>query len=555
MTDREAEERNDERIYVDSVIGEEYKNWNGSRWKKRGAYFTPGDCVYIDAATGTGKTTFIFEKLAPYAAEHNEKILYLCNRLALTKDVKLSRKTYHVNNIDIMTYQGLENIIAQSKKKIDYAANVKAGRDPFQETDKYMKAYNKLGTYKYIVADEIHYFLEDSDFNKRTYYSHRFLMQKSPQVKILISATGHFAIDRFNRFIKYRYVIPRSNIENIRLQFYRDDAKHNCDFAVDKILEIINTTEEDKVIFFVNSIKRMKDILEAYPEIKEQAVCMFSQSQSDPDSINNLHAIRKVDDELITFIDKRILIATSVLSNGVTMKDRNIKHIICEIEDVMTAIQCIGRKRYLDAEDICNIYVRYQTANGVKAKKEHAEKQYAAGVRYHSNPKEYGREIGDFGYPKVEYFVVDWHNQGKVQLNYAVMEKHYQDSQIYQKITDFDNECILNGQYDYSYGYAKTFELYSGLKPHTEAIYYGLQDKGYDDTVLALIRDTYLGKEFPAKGVEVLALKAIASEGGFTWSEFLKLIQKRVPCKIEKTRKTVNGIRGTTVLEFLRVEG
>ena len=91
--------------YISEKIGDEYKQWR------------KGEYVYIGADTGTGKTWFVFHTLAPFAADKGKKILYLCNRVALKKDVeKLKRKAEQelqckFNNVHIMTYQSVNEII------------------------------------------------------------------------------------------------------------------------------------------------------------------------------------------------------------------------------------------------------------------------------------------------------------------------------------------------------------------------------------------------------------------------------------------------------------
>ncbi len=62
-------------------IGDSYKFWYNkvdARLETGRPFSTPG-IVLIKSPTGTGKTTFILEKLALYAAENNRNILYFGN--------------------------------------------------------------------------------------------------------------------------------------------------------------------------------------------------------------------------------------------------------------------------------------------------------------------------------------------------------------------------------------------------------------------------------------------------------------------------------------------
>lgn len=49
-----------------------------------------GSFVYINAPTGSGKTSFILDKILPFAECNNKKILYICNRIALKEQIKLN---------------------------------------------------------------------------------------------------------------------------------------------------------------------------------------------------------------------------------------------------------------------------------------------------------------------------------------------------------------------------------------------------------------------------------------------------------------------------------
>ena len=66
--------------YVDSIIGDAYKQW------------AEGDKVLISAPTGSGKTTFVISKLLRYAVEQGKHIIYYCNRKVLHEQVQVRSK-------------------------------------------------------------------------------------------------------------------------------------------------------------------------------------------------------------------------------------------------------------------------------------------------------------------------------------------------------------------------------------------------------------------------------------------------------------------------------
>lgn len=67
--------------------------------------------------------------------------------------------------------------------------------------------------------------------------------------------------------------------------------------------------------------------------------------------------ITQYPDDRITF-EKRILFTTTVLDNGVDLKDENINHIFSEIFNPDSLIQSLGRKRSLNENDACTFYIR-----------------------------------------------------------------------------------------------------------------------------------------------------------------------------------------------------
>ena len=69
--------------------------------------------------------------------------------------------------------------------------------------------------------------------------------------------------------------------------------------------------------------------------------------------INQPDCIKHISNNYITF-EKRILIATKALDNGVDLKDTEIKHIVTDIFDLDSAVQCLGRKRIQNVNDTCN---------------------------------------------------------------------------------------------------------------------------------------------------------------------------------------------------------
>ena len=124
--------------FISDIINEEYRQWR------------TGDQIVFDTQTGTGKTTFIFDILLPYAAEQGESILYLVNRVALRRQLEkrlLEKPEELQRHMTIISYQ-------------EFVLRRKHGR--YGESTDFGWTIDRA---KYWVLDEAHYFLADNVFN------------------------------------------------------------------------------------------------------------------------------------------------------------------------------------------------------------------------------------------------------------------------------------------------------------------------------------------------------------------------------------------------------
>ena len=282
--------------------------------------------IILDGATGSGKTYFVEHNLYEYCKWNNKKILFLCNRTALYEDVLLEKEILKLKNLEIMLYQTLQNKLI-NREKIKY--------------------------YDYIVCDEFHYVLTDALFNIYTDITYDWLKNQEKSIKIFMSGTGG---NIFCKLIednlvdkKHIYRIPY-DYSYANIKFYKKISN-----VYDIIDDVLQTTNEDKIIYFANSIQRAKNV---YKQFKEYSVfrCSNTIKDDEADKLNNIECIKTYNKDLITF-DNRVLITTKALDNGITLKDKNIKHIISDIFDLDSAQQCLGRKRLIDSNDKCTFYV------------------------------------------------------------------------------------------------------------------------------------------------------------------------------------------------------
>ena len=222
-------------MYVTDVIDETYKHWHTG-------------VVLINAGTGTGKTTFIVKTLNEWAEITGTKILYLCNRSALrsqvVKQAQAEQKAKELDNdapdddigeehLDIWTYQALE------KMKLYYPERL----DAF------------LRQYRYIVADEAHYFMFDAQFNHDTVVSYDALKALwNQKIVIYMSATADYMFRQLKNInavkAEQRYNVDKDTSYVDRLQLYWNDHQLECWLNSipdgEKALVFMETTDDVK---------------------------------------------------------------------------------------------------------------------------------------------------------------------------------------------------------------------------------------------------------------------------------------------------------------------
>nr|DAL75872.1 MAG TPA: SF2-N [Caudoviricetes sp.] len=302
-----------EKVWVSDIIS----NDEIAKWE-------PGDIVTIRAKTGDGKSFFVKNKLYEYAKAHGEKILLLLHR-----ENTINQFQYEVDReskddtIDIRTYQFYEQLLLYGRE-------------------------TNLSQYKYIVVDEAHYFVSDSAFNNRTDLSFEAVLQQNNSVRIFMSAT----IDDIQSYINIKrqiqtidYEIPQnySHIQSLTF-FGKDDM---LDELAKRFLE-----SGEKAIFFIH---RARTAYELYKRFRD--VATFNCSKS-----NSLYC--HVDEEAISAMlsnerfETPFLITTACFDSGANIIDTEVKHIVIDMKDVDTVIQCAGRKRVQSDDDMVHLYIR-----------------------------------------------------------------------------------------------------------------------------------------------------------------------------------------------------
>ena len=353
--------------WLSDGIGENYKIWT---CKDRQKTLTSATCVLIESPTGTGKTSFVLDKLFPFAAQNGRNILYLGNRAALkaqteyavehrfierdreyensyTKELNSAKLFYYPQtncSITILNYQAF----------MGFSSQYLHGENPFY----------------YIILDEAHFFLEDSLFNPMTAMILNKIMQSfSNSVLVFMSATiGETADILINTLRVYRDSHPQQipfqalyKEEFVIYQNLLDRRNYNIRFfnkQTDIIAEISNTPLDEKWLIFVTSKQAATKIAEDIRRKTKSSVVFLSAEKKKG----------RLWDTLIndSYYEERVLIVTKVLDNGVNIIDSQVKHIVLPFCDRVDFLQMLGRKRIQESESV-HLYVTVPSIQAINS--------------------------------------------------------------------------------------------------------------------------------------------------------------------------------------------
>lgn len=411
-----------QKIWVSNLIGDDYKKWNN-------------EFIVLDCGTACGKTHFCVKKLGKFAASKNKRILYLCNRS------KLRNQTY-------------EQVKSMSLQSTIYVTS-------YQSLQKKIQRGENIQHYDYIIADECHYFTTDAGFNDYTDIAYNYVMKQKDSVVIFVSATAKkffkFLLDSKKVKKKNYYRLDKDYSYVKKMFYYQGDELHGI------IDDILDNESDSKIIVFCNSGDRIIEMHKIYGENanyfcsqnakdkKLRTICGWKENEKG--NLVEPECIKKYSDNLITF-DKRILFTTSVLDNGVDLKDERIKHVFTEIIDVDTMIQSLGRKRSLNENDCCFFYIRIYKKNGLQGFINSINYQLEPVNLYKNNYGEFYKQYGNgknrsrISSNKIFYNLFkEKNNDGRIKVNECKYRKYNQDYDMFMLMKELGHkeylECIL----------------------------------------------------------------------------------------------------------------
>lgn len=348
---------------VADVIKDEYQNWD--KYCK----------VFISSPTGTGKTYFILYVLLPYVSQQGKKILYLVNRRILKEQLESEISSFPFElreSIRIELYQTIE--INMSEVRYDY-------RNRTNHAYGYLSVWINPDDYDFVVCDECHYFLADSNYNTNTGLSFRWIQDMfSSKIRIFLSATitdikEYIMSDDGKRRFWRTYCYGFHGESTIGTQVVRQGktweyvVQANYDYLnvhiinkEDGISELV-MNGKGKWLIFVDNInfgeKLKKELEIRFKQLLDEeddgnVVMISSDFEDSKDSAREVNYIKKDNRQ-----SAKVLITTSVMDNGISLKDIQLRNIILIADTEVEFMQMLGRKRK-DGEKV-DLYIYRQS--------------------------------------------------------------------------------------------------------------------------------------------------------------------------------------------------
>ena len=333
----DAPAEKERRAYASELIGDAFQHWGNGR-------------VLLDMGTGRGKNEFIIKKLVSWRVDEMLKkttigrVLCLCplntlhaemlqrrTEAAIAEvdgepmEIAMTNDAFYENMLEVRTYQNIET---------------KYRNDPAS-----LKKY--LTGFKYIVADECHYFTDFSSYGINTYLSLEVLQKaEADHVVIYMSATG----EETYKLLEETSKTPEDRIYKLPQDYQHIKQKYF--YSRENLVMMLKCLPEDeKAVIFVSSggdLLKMKEIF------GDTAAYYCSENNPKYGKMFNKLTECVKDREL----QKRYLFTTKAFGIGTEIKDRTVKHLYIDQWKPTDIIQSTGRKRPLDVDDTCTVYFR-----------------------------------------------------------------------------------------------------------------------------------------------------------------------------------------------------
>lgn len=368
-------ERN--KVWATDIIGDDYKKWGN-------------EIILLGIGTGRGKTRFALKTYCPYLMEQGKTVLYLCNRAKLKEQIFKQIDGHKITkNVTLISYQKLQELI---------------------------RAGDAIPTFDAYICDEAHYFLADSEFNLYTDVSYDYLLRQTDATIIFMTATYHNIFKRIKKDVATEggiiarqsplqmYILPTDYGYVNKIHWFRSSDLYG-------IIDTILRDTDDKVLYFCNSLKKMQkfynhysptfgmdgDVEKKYAKETNLQYMDFYCSDYSENTWANKHCnsdaiIGNIGDDYQ--FKNRVLVSTKCIDSGLSLKGRKLKHIICDVFDLESAIQCLGRKRILDKNDTCTFYIRDYQSYEINIFYRNTVRQLEPAQMFEYSPREWKEKYG-----------------------------------------------------------------------------------------------------------------------------------------------------------------
>lgn len=323
--------------YASGLIGDAFQRWENGR-------------VLLDMGTGRGKNEFIIKRLVSWCVDEMltnmiiGRVLCLCPLKTLHAEM-LQRRMEAANAESdgepteiAMTYDGLYEFMLEVQTYQYIEARYR--NDPAS-----LKKY--LARFKYIVADECHYFTDFSSYGINTYLSLEVLQKaEADHVVIYMSATG----EETYKLLEETSKTPEDRIYKLPQDYQHIKQKYFYS-RENLVMMLKSLPEEEKAVIFVSSGEDLLKMKEIFGD-----TAAYYCSDNNPKYGKRFNELTECvkDREL----QKRYFFTTKAFGIGTEIKDRTVKHLYIDQWKPTDIIQSAGRKRPLDVDDTCTVYFR-----------------------------------------------------------------------------------------------------------------------------------------------------------------------------------------------------
>jgi len=193
-------------------------------------------------------------------------------------------------------------------------------------------------------------------------------------------------------------------------------------------------------------------------EVKKRTISKLVSKRAIPRFVANRQEEKLRCDDKGNYIipkDKRVLVSTKCLDNGIDIIDPSVRHIITDITDLVSVIQCLGRKRAdikVDSrrkqkgekEQNCTFYFLEYSENELKRKYYRAYQEVMQAKMFEENKKRWFEEYGKDRKWNNNLFYVVWNKENEcldIKMNELYYEKLKGDTKFIENVVGWNGKC------------------------------------------------------------------------------------------------------------------